>query len=414
MKKIILVFFILFNLGINAQNPISNNEVKYIQDEATNLVNLLEQLLNLIGDTYTSPEERKEYIEESYKKVVYDESVYFEDDLIQNRTQTRNVAVKEYLSNTHLYFKDSGVKFKFQGIRISQVYTKDYLFVLVYFNRYLEGNSISENKLVKNTVQRVAEIRLTRSESQWDMHIVNIRFPTAEDNQAAFKKVATYESGETFIAPKDSRISDLEMALGKQKQDNENRRKESEDWLRSKNDDYSNKLDAKEGKIASIEEKLATLEKEYKNMVNEKDKQIAKLKESFTDIAADYGQLKDEKGKFAQLKQDKIDLQKQLDLLHNKVNSLENSRDEPVCYVTDGESTTFFAFNNNIVKLPYKRSKIQKLLSPHSKSSYIIEKLDKKNSKFTILDATIFWRDSDKKVVILLVNDDPEKAVMGN
>ncbi len=414
MKKIFLALLILMYSAINAQNPISHNEVKYIQDEATNLVELLEQLLNLIGDVYTSPEERREYIEDSYKKVVYDESVYFEDDLIQDRSQIRNVPVKEYLNNTYFFYKDSGVNFDFQGIRVSDVYTKDYLFVLVYFNRYLNGTSISENKVINNTVQRVAEIRLTRAERQWDMHIVNVRFPNQADNQADYQKVSTYQSAETFIAPKDSRISDLETALNKQSSEIQKRKKESEDWLRSKNDDYSNKLDVKDNKIATLENKVASLEQEYKDMLTEKDQQIEKLKGSFTDIAADYGQLKEEKGKFAQLKKDNADLQKKVESFRSKVNALENALDEPVCYVTDGNTTTFFSFSNNIVKLPYKRSKIDKLLSPHNQSSYIIEKLDKQNSKFTILDPLIFWKDSDKKVVILMVNDDPEKAVIDN
>lgn len=419
MKKIYLIIALFFctTFTLLAQQQIGSNEVKYIQDESTNLVQTLEELLNLIGDVRTLPEERKEYTEESYKIVIYDEAVYFEDDLIQERDKTRNVKVKEYLNNVFLFFKESGVSFKFDNIRVSDVFEKDYLFVLVYFNRQLKGTSLYHNAEINNSVPRVAEVRLTKSESIWDMHIVNVRVPTQEDLAQSFKKANVYQSTKVFQEPSSSRIETLEKLLTDKNKEIEEREAKNSEWFRTRTDEC----------YASLKNKEKEIENLKKNLVA-KDIELEQEKKRAKDILYENLQLEDQKGKFATLQQEKEslkkqkialvkendDIQKEITLLHDKVNALEQAIDQNLCYVTDGLTSTSFVFENNTVKLPYKRSKIKRLISAHSASSYLIEKVDTKISKFTIIDPLEFWKDCDKKIVIIVIDDDPEKAVMNN
>jgi|GEM_PF-4501896 len=423
MNKIyfILTLFFCTTFTLLAQQRIGSNEVKYIQNESTNLVQTLEELLNLIGDVRTLPEERKEYTEESYKIVIYDEAVYFEDDLIQERDKTRNVKVKDYLNNVFLFFKESGVSFKFENIRVSEVFEKDYLFVLVYFNRQLKGTSLYHNAEINNSVPRVAEVRLTKSESIWDMHIVNVRVPTQEDLAQSFKKATVFQSTKAFSEPSSSRIETLEKLLSDKNKEIEEREAKNSEWFRTRTDECYENLKSKEKEIENLKRNLTA-----------KDIELEKEKKRARDILYENLQLEDQKGKFATLQQDKETLQKQaktlkkeqtalqkelsqeIDQLQDKVNSLEQAIDQNLCYVTDGLTSASFVFENNTVILPYKRSKIKRLISAHSASSYLIEKVDTKISKFTIIDPLEFWKDCDKKIVIIVIDDDPEKAVMNN
>ena len=194
-KIILSVFVCLFaNLLISAQENISSNDLKYIQNQAAKKTQTFEDLLNLIGDVNTFHADREELIKASYRLLVRDETVFVEDDLIQDRSKVRNVRIEEYLYNVYLYFKESGVRFTFENMRVSQVFQEDYMFILVYCDRLIDGKSIYHNALIQNSLPRVLEFAVDKTDNGWDLNIIGIRFPSEKDIQQEYTQVSVYES----------------------------------------------------------------------------------------------------------------------------------------------------------------------------------------------------------------------------
>ncbi len=210
IKYKLLFILGLYSMGLNAQNSISQAELDYVKDRCQSLLGTYEYMTNFIGDLKTPSEERNLMIKESYSYVFLDDQVMVEDDLIQNRTKKRNLKIKDYLNNVYLYYKDTGVKFQFSNINISEVFRKEYMFALIYFDIEITGESIIENKMINNVHSRVAEVKLVKVDGYWEPLIANLRFPAPEDLQQNYSRVQISTEKTEPIQSKETRIESLE------------------------------------------------------------------------------------------------------------------------------------------------------------------------------------------------------------
>ncbi|MGB1242449.1 MAG: hypothetical protein ACPG49_08005, partial [Chitinophagales bacterium] len=179
---------------------ISTKEKKFLKEEASNLLEYYKNILELIGDLKTPSSERKIYIEEAYLHAFADENVYIEDDLIADRKQERYTRVKEYLRNINLFFYKSNVVFEFKNLSLSDIFVKDYLFILVNFDKTITGTPTDAKASMTQNVKRQAEIRFEKTDGEkWTSKIVNIGKPLELSD---FTKVAITKKEPTITLKK--------------------------------------------------------------------------------------------------------------------------------------------------------------------------------------------------------------------
>ncbi len=387
----IALFFLFHTSNLTAQSSrIGSNEVEYVQQQSKNMVATLEQLLNLIGDKNTSSQERSEFTEESYKLIIYDENVVFEDDLIQERDRTRTIKVKEYLKNVYLYFKNSGVKFAYKNITISEVFEKEYMFVLVFFDRDISGDSVYHNERIENTVGRVAEIKMTPNEGQWDLHIVGLRFPTKEDLARSYDKAEVFESDSPFKATNTSELEDLNGRLVQANKAKE----EYENHILANSKDCIENLKNKEKEIAILEVEIEKLSTEKSSKEEELRKMFADVNYENRLLREEMEELKVIEKTFKKLEDENAVLEQNLDKAAKVVEgleaALETEKAKTYCYLTNGEKTVAIEMKGSQINLPVKFNKIQ-LISDHPLESYSLERTDDKQALFAIEDLSYFW-----------------------
>ena len=176
----LLTIYSLIALKSNAQ--ITQFEADNLKNTAADLVENLYTALNLIGSKGTPSIERKLIINNTIEQLFYNTDVIIEDDLLPARDEERNTKAREYLTNAHLFYYEDGVQFELKNVAVSEVYTGDYLFTIVSFERTLNGKSAYLNMDLTNTYKRSAEIRCDKINGDWKLKIIGLNFEQAQSN----------------------------------------------------------------------------------------------------------------------------------------------------------------------------------------------------------------------------------------
>ena len=161
MKKTITLFVLFFGLtfSIQAQN-LSKTEITKFETEVKGLLSYLEETLNFIGDSTSSPLEKEIVFAESWSKIFIDDKVQIEDDLDVNRKTPINKDVQAYLKDIDFFFKNAQFKFDLQSITNS---TRDdgSVYFKASLTRQLVATTINDEP-VNNVKSRFVEINLDR------------------------------------------------------------------------------------------------------------------------------------------------------------------------------------------------------------------------------------------------------------
>jgi hypothetical protein len=141
------------------------NDERKVKD----IVAFLEYVLNTIGSSATSVNDKDVLITESYTKIFRDSKVQIEDDL-DNREVITNKDVPAYLKDVDFFFKD--VKFELVVDNIeAEVNSGNTFFYKVSLKRNLRGTT-ADGQQVNNTVLRFIELNYNQKDQ--DLKIVSI------------------------------------------------------------------------------------------------------------------------------------------------------------------------------------------------------------------------------------------------
>jgi|GEM_PF-3497705 len=176
----LLTIYSLIALKSNAQ--ITQFEADNLKNTAVDLIENLYTALNIIGNKGTPSIERKLIINNTIEQLFYNTDVIIEDDLLPARDEERNTKAREYLTNAHLFYYEDGVQFELKNTAVSEVYTGDYLFTIVSFERTINGKSAYLNMDLTNTYKRTAEIRCDKINGDWELKIIGLNFEQAQEN----------------------------------------------------------------------------------------------------------------------------------------------------------------------------------------------------------------------------------------
>ncbi len=145
MKKIFLALFILINCSVFAQVAITPEIVTTLRNEAEKWVQTYNNNLNNLGSPYINPMEKTMLIENTLKQFE-DENVVVLNDLDLSGKTTKEQKVRQHLGNIVTWFARDGVSFKFQNIKVSNVFvdkkTGNY-FLKVEVERQIQGNNVN-------------------------------------------------------------------------------------------------------------------------------------------------------------------------------------------------------------------------------------------------------------------------------
>jgi hypothetical protein len=138
-KRISKVFLFLFLLAqaLCAQDPVKVEEKTY-QREIAFVIQSLQTLYNLLGDSTMSQKDKDVIIRQSYLKYFRDDKVQIEDDLDPGRNLPLNKDVQAYLQDIMFFFKKIDFRFEIETIQ-QGINDKDSLFYLVKAKVWIDG-----------------------------------------------------------------------------------------------------------------------------------------------------------------------------------------------------------------------------------------------------------------------------------
>lgn len=181
LKKILLLFVLIFSsFSLASQDKnLSNDQLKSLKDEVSQLVEFLEYSLNILGDDNTPASQKEIIIYESYSKIFADDNVQVEDDLDDKRDVVINKDVQAYLKDIDFFFK--GVSFDFNIEKIEpQFKENNQLYFLITMNRKIEGITVKDDTL-KNNLLRYIEVNYDNVEN--DLRIASIYSTKLNENE---------------------------------------------------------------------------------------------------------------------------------------------------------------------------------------------------------------------------------------
>ena len=165
-----LLFFFFHCQFLQAQQPVSPEEIEQYRNQAEKMVSFLQYNFNMLGDPEISVKEKEVIINQSFAKLFANEKVQIEDDLDENRAIPINKDIQAYLKDINFFFKK--VEFTFQIQNIEQQFNQNnQLYFKITLNRNLRGITVDGE--VVNT-NRLRYIELNLNDDQKDLKIASI------------------------------------------------------------------------------------------------------------------------------------------------------------------------------------------------------------------------------------------------
>ncbi|MEM7660168.1 MAG: tetratricopeptide repeat protein, partial [Bacteroidota bacterium] len=199
MKKLPLYLFGMLFCTISqgiAQGEVTTRDKVEITYRAEQMVQELNDLLNVLTFSDVFDSEIKTLIEnstaESNNQLFFNANVIIEDDIDprnidHNRAKDREVV--DYLQELNLsYQKSDDYTIQFMEFEVSQVYEKNYPYVLVKFRSKFSSTHKSIDQAYQTTT-RIAEIRAVKEDEAWNTYISRIAFfnPSSEFTVADYE-----------------------------------------------------------------------------------------------------------------------------------------------------------------------------------------------------------------------------------
>lgn len=158
----------------HAQNDgadqIDPRELDEYKENATYILNILEQYFNIVGDSSTPFSEKKVIFTESWQKLFRDSKVQVEDDLDPERKHIIYKDITAYLKDIDFFFNH--IVFEFEAKEVTPLLNdKGQLFLNVAFNQKYTAIDI-DGDTIKKDGERFIEIYVNRAEQ--DLKIVSI------------------------------------------------------------------------------------------------------------------------------------------------------------------------------------------------------------------------------------------------
>jgi Leucine-rich repeat (LRR) protein len=158
------------NQALSPDSPITAAEVEAYKKEATEMMSLVEYMVNTLGSSESDAEDKNTIITESYLKVFKDSKVSIEDDLDKKRDAVINKEAQSYLKDIDFFFTDAIFKFDVQSITHFLTPENQVVFKVT-MNRSLRAKTVGGDSLNNNQV-RYVEINL--NQAQKDLKIASI------------------------------------------------------------------------------------------------------------------------------------------------------------------------------------------------------------------------------------------------
>lgn len=212
MKQIFIVL-IYFIFSSTFAQGLEERDVKEIKSKSRLIVKEFEGLLNLISNNQMYDSEIEEIITNSLdsknvNRLFKDPKVIVEDDLNPELiNKKRNVDIKTYLANFNLqYNKTSDFSIFFDDITVSDVFNKDYYFLIVNYTSTFKSSFSQEQKLY-TAIKRSLEIELVKDENgKWFVTIASLTntLQSNFDQLLSFKVEVTKSSNRNIALLSDS------------------------------------------------------------------------------------------------------------------------------------------------------------------------------------------------------------------
>ncbi len=173
MKKLKLYFttlslsfaFVLSAISSHAQQKeLSSEQVDEYKGQATQMISFLQSMMNILGSSEATTQQKEIVINQSYTKAFKDANVQIEDDLLENRVVVTNKNVQAYLKDIDFFYKQA--RFELNVSDVSYYVSQDgNIYFRVTLNRNLQGVTVS-NDTVNASQLRYVELNLNESEKQ--------------------------------------------------------------------------------------------------------------------------------------------------------------------------------------------------------------------------------------------------------
>lgn len=172
-----------------------------IRSRAIGLVKDFEQMLNVLATQGTTPSDVQDIVSQAIKeegRMFFDAKVNVEDDLYALNADSmtpKDVSIEKYLNDWDLfYLKSYDETVSFTDLRLSELASKDYAYLKVYFQSQLKSKhkDFDRNFPIR---KRIALIRFEKQAGQWKAWINGISFYTGkkpdgrEISQAEFEEM---------------------------------------------------------------------------------------------------------------------------------------------------------------------------------------------------------------------------------
>lgn len=224
----VCILFPAFWLGsqaVRAQGPnLTPKERDKLRTESIALVKEFEQLLNVLANKSTTTSDAQDLVamatQSDQTRIFADPRVVLEDDLYSidaDSSSPKDVSVQKYLNDWDLFYtKGFDQTVSFSDLRVSDFYSKDYVYLKVYYVSQFRNRHRDLDRNYRTT-RRVASIRFDIQNGKYRGHINGISFfrpNTAEGNalEAEFRpfvKEAPVRLGR-FV---DSTITESQIAV---------------------------------------------------------------------------------------------------------------------------------------------------------------------------------------------------------
>lgn len=232
-----LLVFLSLSLPFGAWAQTSNLSPKdrdEIRSKAIGLVKDYEQLLNVIATKGTTPSDVADILNQALVedgRMFWDNKVNVEDDLYSLKADSgepKDVTIQKYLNDWDLFYtKEYEESVRFQDLRLSDFYHKDYSYLKVYFASQFK-NKHKDFDLIYPIYRRVALIRFEKKGDSWQAFINGVSFYKSKKADGTAVSQAEFEEEfKPFVKEKkarlvsstaglDSTITDSQIALQKQ------------------------------------------------------------------------------------------------------------------------------------------------------------------------------------------------------
>lgn len=214
MKRILIVI-IYFIFSSSFAQGLEERDVKEIKSKSRLIVKEFEGLLNLISNNQMYDSEVEEIITNSLdsknvNRLFKDPKVIVEDDLNPELiNKKRNVDINTYLANFNLqYNKTSDFSIFFDDITVSDVFNKNYFFLIVNYTSTFKSSFSQEQKLY-NPIKRSLELELVKNDNgKWFVTIASLTNTMQPnfDHLLSYKAEVTKSTNRTisFLSDNDS------------------------------------------------------------------------------------------------------------------------------------------------------------------------------------------------------------------